>query len=108
MLLLDLKFGIFMLPYRLKEKALINAFQIFISAIYKTNNLLRARVWSSGICGEQSGTGAGFLLVLRLPLPIFIPPTSSSSQSPGAGIIGHSMADVPSGPSMDSTPHYAN
>jgi hypothetical protein len=35
---------------------------------------IRARVWSSGICGGQSGPGAGFLRVLRFPLPIFIPP----------------------------------
>jgi hypothetical protein len=31
-----------------------------------------------GVCGGQSGTGAGFLRVLRLPLPI-IPPVSPSS-----------------------------
>jgi hypothetical protein len=42
------------------------------------------RVWSSGICGRQSGVGAGFLRVLRFPLP-FIPPNSPSSQSSGAG-----------------------
>jgi hypothetical protein len=66
---------------------------------------LRAWVWSSGICGGQSGAGAGFLRVLRFPLPIFIPPNSpSSSQSRGAGTTGHSVADVPSGPSMDSNP----
>jgi hypothetical protein len=58
---------------------------------------VRARVWSSGICGGQSGAGAGFLRVLRFPLPIFIPPTSPSSYSPVAGTIGHSVADVPSG-----------
>jgi hypothetical protein len=50
--------------------------------------LVRARVWSSGICGGQSGAGAGFLRVLRFPLPIFIPPNSPSSQSPGEGTIG--------------------
>jgi hypothetical protein len=33
-----------------------------------------AQVRSCGICGGQSGTGAGFLPVLRLPLPILIPP----------------------------------
>jgi hypothetical protein len=27
-----------------------------------------------GFCGGQSGAGAGFLRVLRFPLPIFIPP----------------------------------
>jgi hypothetical protein len=46
-----------------------------------------ARVWSSGICGGQNGTGAGFLRVLRFPLP-FIPPNSPSSQSPGASTLG--------------------
>jgi hypothetical protein len=42
----------------------------------------RARVRSCGICGRQSGTGVGFLQVLRVPLPIRIPliaPQSSSS-----------------------------
>jgi hypothetical protein len=34
---------------------------------------VRARVWSCGICGEQSGTGAGFLRVLWFPVPIRIP-----------------------------------
>jgi hypothetical protein len=38
-----------------------------------------ARVWSSGICGGQSGAGAGFPRALRFPLPIFIPPNSPSS-----------------------------
>jgi hypothetical protein len=50
--------------------------------------LVRARVWSSGICGGQSGAGADLLQVLQFPLPIFIPSNSSSSQSPGAGTIG--------------------
>jgi hypothetical protein len=46
---------------------------------------VRARVWSSGICGGQSGVGGGFLRVLRFPLPKpFIPPTSTFPQSPGA------------------------
>jgi hypothetical protein len=48
---------------------------------------VRAPVWSSGICGGQSGAVVGFLRVLRFPLP-FIPPNSQSSQSPGAGTIG--------------------
>jgi hypothetical protein len=35
---------------------------------------------ASGICGGQSGVGAGFLRVLRFPLPKpYIPPTSPSS-----------------------------
>jgi hypothetical protein len=40
---------------------------------------VRSRVWSSGICGGQSGVGAGFLRVLRFPLLIFIPLNSPSS-----------------------------
>jgi hypothetical protein len=49
---------------------------------------VRARVRASGICGGQSGAGAGVLRVRRFPLLIFIPPNSPSSQSPGAGTIG--------------------
>jgi hypothetical protein len=59
----------------------------------------------SGICGGQSGTGAGFLRALWFSLPIFTPPNSPSSQLPRAGTIGHSVADVLSGSSF--TPHYA-
>jgi hypothetical protein len=33
-------------------------------------------------CGGQSGTEAGFLRVLRFPLPIFIPPVAPQSPSP--------------------------
>jgi hypothetical protein len=32
-------------------------------------------------CGGQSGAGAGFLRVLRFPLPIFIPPIAPQSPS---------------------------
>jgi hypothetical protein len=42
---------------------------------------VRARIWSCGICGGQSGAGAGFLRVLRFPLPIFIPPIAPQSPS---------------------------
>jgi hypothetical protein len=33
------------------------------------------------VCGGQSGIGAGFLRVLRFPLPIFIPPIAPQSPS---------------------------
>jgi hypothetical protein len=44
---------------------------------------VRARVWSSVTCGGQSGAGAGFLRVLRFPLPLFITSNSLSSQLSG-------------------------
>jgi hypothetical protein len=47
---------------------------------------VRARVRSCRICGGRSGTGAGFLRVLRLSLPIFIPPIAP--QSPSSSIWG--------------------
>jgi hypothetical protein len=47
-----------------------------------------------GVCGGQRSTGAGFLRVLRFPLPI-IPPISPS---PWAGTIGLLVVAVPSGP----------
>jgi hypothetical protein len=43
---------------------------------------VQSRVWSSGICGGQSGVGAGFLRVLRFPLSIFILPIAPQSPSP--------------------------
>jgi hypothetical protein len=42
-------------------------------------NILIHRDFLVGICGEQSGTGACFIRVLRFPLPIIIPPISPSS-----------------------------
>jgi hypothetical protein len=42
---------------------------------------VRAWVLSCGICGGQSGAGAGFLRVLRFHLPIFIPPIAPQSPS---------------------------
>jgi hypothetical protein len=60
---------------------------------------VRARVWSCGICGGQSGAGAGFLRVLQFPLPVFIPPIAP--QSPSSIIWGlynrPEVATVPSG-----------
>jgi hypothetical protein len=40
-----------------------------------------AQVRSCGICGGQSGIGAGFLKVIPFPLPILIPPTAPHSSS---------------------------
>jgi hypothetical protein len=54
---------------------------------------VRARVWSCDICGGQSAAGAGFLRVLRFPLPIFIPPIAP--QSPSSIIWGlHNRPEV--------------
>jgi hypothetical protein len=36
---------------------------------------------SCGMCGGLSGTGAGFLRVLRFPLSVLIPPTAPRSSS---------------------------
>jgi hypothetical protein len=64
----------------------------------------RVRVRATcGVCGGQSGIGAGFLWVLRFPLSI-IPPISPSSYSPGAGTIGQLVAAVPSGPNWTPPP----
>jgi hypothetical protein len=37
------------------------------------------RIMSCGICGGQSGTGAGFLQVLRFPSSVLIPPAALHS-----------------------------
>jgi hypothetical protein len=58
-----------------------------------------------GFCGGQSGAGAGFLRVLRFPLPIFIPPIAP--QSPSTIMWGRYcrpvVAAVPSGLSLTPT-----
>jgi hypothetical protein len=58
----------------------------------------RGRVRSCGICGGKSGIGAGFLRVLRFPLPIRIPPIApqSLSSSIRSCAIGQAVAAVPS------------
>jgi hypothetical protein len=42
---------------------------------------VRALVRSCWICGEQSGTEAGFLQILRFPMSILIPPTAPHASS---------------------------
>jgi hypothetical protein len=42
---------------------------------------VRAKVRSCGICDGQNGTEAGFLRVLRFPLPVLIPPTAPHKSS---------------------------
>jgi hypothetical protein len=42
---------------------------------------IQSQVKSCGICGRQSGAGAGFLRVLWFPLTILIPPTAPHSSS---------------------------
>jgi hypothetical protein len=58
-----------------------------------------ARVWARGICGRKGGAGAGFLRVIRFPLPVFIP--AIAPQSPSSLIWGWYnrpvVAAVPSG-----------
>jgi hypothetical protein len=42
---------------------------------------IRARVSYCGICGGQSGSGVGFIRVLRFPCQFLFPPTPSHSSS---------------------------
>jgi hypothetical protein len=49
---------------------------------------VRAQVRSCAIFGEQTGTGTAFLLVLRFPLPVLIPPTAQYSSSSSSIIWG--------------------
>jgi hypothetical protein len=64
---------------------------------------VRAQFWSCGICGIQSGTGAGFLRMLRFTMSIHIPPTVQHPCIVGVGAIGQLVADVPSGLSLTQT-----
>jgi hypothetical protein len=66
---------------------------------------VHVRVWSSRIRGGRSGAGAGFLLVLWFPLPIFIPPNSPSSESPRARTIGQKWPTCRVDPVWTTSPH---
>jgi hypothetical protein len=63
---------------------------------------VRVGVWSCGVCGGQSGDGAGFLRVLRFPLSIFIPPVAPKSPSSiiWGWYITPVVTEVPSGLSL--------
>jgi hypothetical protein len=63
---------------------------------------VRSQVRLCEICGGRSDSGAGFLPVLRFPLPVLIPPTpysssASSSSSSGTGTISPVVAGILSG-----------
>jgi hypothetical protein len=64
--------------YLLKGRAIAQAVSRWLPT---ATARVRARVWSSGICGGHIGAGERFLRVLWFPLPIFIPPNSPSSFS---------------------------
>jgi hypothetical protein len=55
--------------------------QAVIHRLLTAEPRVRAKVTSCGICAWQISTGAGFLPVLRFPLPILIPPTAPHSSS---------------------------
>jgi hypothetical protein len=50
--------------------------QAFSRPLPNAKARVRYHITSCGICGGQSGTGAGLLRVLRFPLPILIPPNA--------------------------------
>jgi hypothetical protein len=76
--------------------------QVVSRRISTTVARVRARFCTCGICGGQSGSEAGFLWVLRFPLPNFIPPIAP--QSPSSIIWGlynrPAVTAVPSGLSL--------
>jgi hypothetical protein len=66
---------------------------------------VRAQVRSCGICGGQSGTGAGFLRVLRFPCQFSFQLLHNRHLSSGAGTIGQTVADVSSELSHSTSIH---
>jgi hypothetical protein len=70
-----MKFGVFSVSLK-TDRAIAQAASRWLPTAAAR---VRARVWSCGICGGQSGAGAGFLRVLRFSLPIFVPPIAPQS-----------------------------
>jgi hypothetical protein len=60
-----------------------DTFGTTVSKVARVHHLQQTNVRLKDHCA-QNGTGAGFLRVLRLPLPILIPPTAPHSSSSGA------------------------
>jgi hypothetical protein len=68
----------------------------------------RARVWTSGIYDVQSGTGAGFSPRTSVS-PANLHSIKFSNLTITRGRYNRlEVADVPSGPTMNFTPHHAN
>jgi hypothetical protein len=70
----------FRVPEKDRDVLLINC-QLLYEGIWVVSHWLPtvARVISFEISSCKHGTGAGFLLVILFPLPIFIPPTAPNS-----------------------------
>jgi hypothetical protein len=64
---------------------------------------VQSRVWSSGICGGKVASGQVFSEYFGFPCHSFHQILHPHNH-PGAGTIGQWVADVPSGPSLDSPP----
>jgi hypothetical protein len=88
---------------KMNRRAVAQAVSRWRSLAFHRGGRVHSRA-ECAICGVQSGTRAGFLRVLLLPLSIFIPPIFPSSYSPGAGTIDLLVAAVPSRPNW-TQPH---
>jgi hypothetical protein len=96
-----------------KQECIVNMFDYSCAIAWAVSRRLptaaawvQAQVRSCGICGGQSGIGAGFLRVRRFTLPILIHRLLHIHHhhhypSSGAGTIGQLVADVRSGLSLN-------